>query len=115
MLCKVYVVSMLQHRITTYTKIHKSMKVDSKYDDSPYFSMLSSCMKEDTLSKIFCNATAFSYSMQKVQQATQHICNFISQCMGGSKKPPGRYYSYHSVITTRQMLAVSWGEPEAAL
>ena len=23
----------------------------------------------------------------------------ISQCVGGSKKPPGRYYSYHSVIT----------------
>ena len=24
---------------------------------------------------------------------------FISQCVGGSKKPPERYYSYHSVIT----------------
>ena len=23
----------------------------------------------------------------------------ISQSVGGSKKPPGRYYSYHSVIT----------------
>ena len=23
----------------------------------------------------------------------------ISQCVGRSKKPPGRYYSYHSVIT----------------
>ena len=23
----------------------------------------------------------------------------ILECMGGSKKPPWRYYSYHSVIT----------------
>ena len=27
------------------------------------------------------------------------IIFIISQCVGGSKKPPERYYSYHNVIT----------------